>query len=263
MIKNYEDSAFLTTTPAWKCKHCSKTYNQNEDYARRCCATDVPCSATGCNNRIVTKVSKSYYAAVQHCQECKDLDKHKRQQKQEKIWAERERREWDGEAMLYSDELDIFFVDIDDAYCYLDEGYPTLEDLKLRICLPVKAPYFDMQDHLSDYLPDDVDGSYPSGYQEIEKVVNDYLEGLKPLSWEPGPYAMNVSEYEEIAEPEKEETESALLRQTSNYIIQSQEAQKIFKVELLDGFITRKLPEKTCNCSTTTLLLQGCQCGGV
>ncbi len=182
----------------WVCNACDKLA-QSEDSARRCCATDVPCSGKTCNNRIQATPNRHFITATQFCKECKQTEREQRYAKRRARWEAREKHGWDGEAMLFSDADDKFFRDLDELYDYYDEEIgegtiSSIDDLEIRICQPIKPPYFEMFEFLADCMPDEDDFyRLPPGYEEIEKMVNDYAQS-QVLSWEPGPYALDISD---------------------------------------------------------------------
>ena len=116
--------------------------------------------------------------------------------KDKERYEKREKKEWDGKSWLYSESVEEFFEDMDEAEEYLfneaeDDNKMTLEDLRLRICKPVYARFLD-EDYFYDALPED------SGVpEELLNAVDTFNKAIKEygiISWEPGEYALKLSE---------------------------------------------------------------------
>jgi hypothetical protein len=167
---------------AWQCTNCDKI-SLVEYFARKCCSNDFPCQSDGCQSRI----SEQYRVRCQPCREALS----------DTVWSERKRKEWDGEAMIYSDTLDRYFTDPDDAFDYLEDSEDSMESLRLIVCEPLSKPHFEVSEFLEDYLPDSFDAPL-CGSKEINKQVNSYMEELGNMSWEPGNYALDITDYDEL-----------------------------------------------------------------
>ena len=123
------------------------------------------------------------------CPSCED-------NKDKERYEKREKKEWDGKSWLYSESVEEFFEDMDEAEEYYlfkaeDDNKMTLEDLRLRICKPVYARFLD-EDYFYDALPEDSDVP-----EELLNAVDTFNKAIKEygiISWEPGEYALKLSE---------------------------------------------------------------------
>lgn len=197
----YEDAAYPVekATTQWICRSCNRNHFGQENTARRCCATDVPCSKQGCGNRIEIKPQRGYITTSRCCKECEERVRQQRADKQRITWEAREKKPWDGKAMLYSDSRDRFFNDLCELYDYYadeksDYMIDTVDDLEIRICVPSSPPYFELAEYLCDCLPEEDYGKHlPGNAEEVENIVNEYLSS-HTFSWEPGPYALQITD---------------------------------------------------------------------
>lgn len=104
------------------------------------------------------------------------------------------RATWDGKSLLYSEDAERFYRDMEDAVDDLDENYPagsTLADMMLIICQPIHPRPLDI-DYFAEDLPDDVDDPPPGLLAAID-AFNVAVAGII-LSWEPGKYALDLGE---------------------------------------------------------------------
>lgn len=102
------------------------------------------------------------------------------------------RAEWDGKAMLFSDEIGEFYADLDeaeDALCGEDDI--TLADLRLIICVPEYVRQLDPADFADD-MPDDCD--VPEEVYEAIEAFNEDVAGIV-TGWRPGKYALRLDEH--------------------------------------------------------------------
>jgi hypothetical protein len=173
-VIHYEDNAEQRTVTGWVCKTCGRWYGYDDDAKRMasyCCCTDRPCECGG-------RAEKHYVK----CKSCRDrIDT-------EKYFA-LEEFEWDGTSYLVGDDSDWWFYSVEDILEYLDKAAPTdddIEGLRLLNCVENHPPrgYFDITEYLQDFLAEDCDP--PGDWEAAEKVVNDYLEANRPLSWKAG-----------------------------------------------------------------------------
>lgn len=173
----YEDAAEPVTVAGWQCVRCKRFFFE-ESSARWCCHTDGPCKECGGRN-----LNKSYRC----CQACREKHEDAR-------WHEllaTKAVAWDGETPLCMYQDDKFFFSPDEVEEYLhdqngdlEEGDPPrkLEDLQLCLCEASEPNEFELADFLSDHLPEDYEGG-DHGFDEIDKVVNDFIKSLAPLSY--------------------------------------------------------------------------------
>lgn len=192
----YEDAAELRKDiEGWVCRTCHRFYGKDEHAARYCCASDLPCA---CGNRH----EKTYTC----CIDCRNAKANTR-------FVDRELKAWDGKQMIYSDILDSYYSSPEDAldafcdyiYDLADEDDAELQKFKdvdslttltqdiadyLRLipCNPTIPPYFDMEDFLYDSLPED----YNLDCEDINKIVNKWIQDLGVISYYPGKYRLSV-----------------------------------------------------------------------
>jgi hypothetical protein len=159
---------------------CSRFWGADEHMARRCCSDDFPCKTEGCEQRTTRGIT--------HCCGCRSLRMSER-------WAKLPMVAWDGETPLSEWDNDRFFFSEDELLEYLwerahdDKGNPypdPPEPPELVICKQRKRS-FSMADHLSDDLAEDDE----TNFDEIDKVVNDWIEKNVSLNWWPSNVAVN------------------------------------------------------------------------
>lgn len=187
-LLHYEESAeYLTNIKGWVCKTCKRYYGDGdymaEHMARYCCAKDMPCE---CGNR-----REKHYLVCPTC----------RSKKEDEKYLKMEGKQCDGKQMIYSETLDRYFSNIDEIIDYVydvdllgnlhEPGELTQKqsiELKLILCDPVGGNEFDMQEFLCDSLPED----YELDCEDINKIVNKWIEDQGTLSWYPGKYRLLV-----------------------------------------------------------------------
>jgi hypothetical protein len=115
--------------------------------------------------------------------------------KQEERFNSLEIIEWDRETPLCIFETDHYFFDEDDIDMFIEdeaEGTEKKEDLQLVVCVSYSVPCFDFNEFLNDVFPEDMNiGDYSNkktkySAEELEQMVNDYIEDISPISWFPG-----------------------------------------------------------------------------
>ncbi len=165
----FEEAAELRDNlSGWVCKTCRRYWANDEHAARWCCASDVECGKEGCKER-----TDRGYTRCKTCRDKQDVAK----------WEALPEVEWDGETPLVEHDNDNFFFNEDDLERHLEDHDLKIEDLRLVVCVHGRKPSFDMDDHLSDYLPEDHDCDDPT---RINKVVNGWIEKHVPQMWVPG-----------------------------------------------------------------------------
>jgi len=105
---------------------------------------------------------------------------------------------WDGEGVVFSEAREQYYDENDLAA--LEEKGECLTALMLVLCDPVFANPIE-EDYFCDVLPED--GEVPDAIMDAAGVFNKAMEAYGPLSWYPGPYAMDVFAY--LASKEKGE----------------------------------------------------------
>jgi hypothetical protein len=183
----YEDAAeYRTNIEGWCCRTCRRFWAADECMARWCCATELPCPECGGRN-----ANKSYTC----CTAC--LRRH-----EDGRWAKLERVEWDGETPLCDWRVDRYYFDADEAAEmiaeHLGEG-GAIEDIRLVVCEPDPGRPFSMADFLEGHLPPDFDPG--PEYDEIDGLVNAWIEARSPLCWRPGDRAVSVDSLRAIVGP--------------------------------------------------------------
>ncbi len=115
-----------------------------------------------------------------------------REDKQKKKYDSFELVEWDSETPLTLFNSDTYFYDEESIDDYCEYENVKKEDLELVLCEKNDPPSFDLQDYCYDYLPEDYSiydcTNKNSGLcgGDVEKLVNDFLKGVSPVSWTGG-----------------------------------------------------------------------------
>jgi hypothetical protein len=180
-VIQYEQAAEVKDVRGWVCKTCRRFWGIEEHMARYCCCTERPCETSGCSGR----VEKGYV----HCGPCRDAN-------DKAAWLKLIEVPWDGEALLFEEAGNKYFRDVDDIEAYLEaHSGMKLSDLHLVICEREEAPSFDVDEFLCDYLPED---TTCDDAEEINKIVNDWLEANAPESWLPGSKRPTLESIEKV-----------------------------------------------------------------
>lgn len=176
----YEDAAEPVTVhsatgdvvaQAWMGKR-SRIVHSDEHVVRYHNCTDCPCRTEGCPNR----TDKGYTI----CEACRDKED----------WAkwysrlEKDGVDWDGIAPLAEEDGDRFLFDADSVQDYLDSHLADgneLDMVRLVLANPDNGPCFEMNEWLSDHLPEESDQTF----DDIDKTVNDWLKAHGPFCWWP------------------------------------------------------------------------------
>jgi hypothetical protein len=96
---------------------------------------------------------------------------------------------WDGNQMVYSETLDRYFSDPDEAEDWLDDEGQNLASLRLVLCEPCRVGLLDI-DYLCDELPED--GEAPDEVLEAMDAFNAATKDII-LSWYPGKTRLQVT----------------------------------------------------------------------
>lgn len=117
------------------------------------------------------------------CQSCVDL-------REEARYLAMPEAEWDGYAWLYSDCLDRYFANPDDADDYIVNSLEgkTLADLRLVICKPNFVRPLE-SDYCCDEIPEDGDLD-----DDVQKAMDDFNKAVHGiiLSWSPGKTRLKI-----------------------------------------------------------------------
>lgn len=139
-------------------------FYKDEHSARYAGCTHRPCRECG-------KPARKIYLICDTCIAEKEASQY---------WAMPE-AEWDGNAVLYSETLDQYFISPERASYELADGQ-SVDDLRLVICEPNYARQID-EDFFCDELPED--GEAPPHVQEAIEQFNAAVADTI-LSWSPG-----------------------------------------------------------------------------
>lgn len=157
----YEDSAEVVIVPGWACKICHRHWGKDEHMARYCCSTSQPCEC-----------GKRKEKAWTHCKDCRD-------KKDRERWEAKPVIDWDGAFPIGEWDSDKYFFNEDDLRDYLDDCSCDIADLRFVTCEPNSGREFVMSEFLQDELCEDQE----LDEDEINKVVNDWIEKNAPFSW--------------------------------------------------------------------------------
>jgi hypothetical protein len=182
-VIRYEDAAeYRTGLEGWVCRTCRRYWGAEEHIARRCCATELPCPECGGRNP-----EKGYTV----CRDC-------RRKHDDARWAALERVEWDGATPLCRWDGDRYYVAELVNETLADGG--RVEDLRLVLCEPDEPRCLEMAEFQQDHLPADFDAG--GEFDEIDKLVNDWIEAHMPRVWLPTNRAIAAESLKAYAEPE-------------------------------------------------------------
>ncbi len=168
------EAASIQTLTGWV-SSTGQFWGGNERAARFDGSTHTACQCG--------QVIERPYTSCETCREKRYIER----------YLAKERKAWDGEAMLFSDSHDQYFSDINEVldYCYDHDCTP--EELRLIICEPQFAPWLDIDAHCEQVLCEDETApkELRAAADAFNKAVKDYG---KPLSWMPGKFALDISE---------------------------------------------------------------------
>ncbi len=185
----YSEAAELRTLtePQWFCKVCNRFWGNDERMARYCCSKNSECDDCGC------EIPKH------HCK-CNSCE----QKHQNERWSAKPEKVWNGEFPLHVWDDDKFFWSIEELADYLhdvdideNEGETELDvlrSLKFTSCRPTTPRAFCVSDLFDDCLGEDQE---PPENDELDKLVNDWIKSVLPVSWEPTGDRLRVAEIEQ------------------------------------------------------------------
>ncbi len=111
-----------------------------------------------------------------YCEECH------RESRQAKF-AEMDRAVWTGEPLVIFD-CDQYFFDIESLADYCLENSLLPSELQLMICEPNYPPYFDVEQHCEEIIPDGGDVySLPQEVLDAADALNKAIKESGPVSW--------------------------------------------------------------------------------
>jgi hypothetical protein len=179
-------AAELRTVQLWVSRNGG--HYMDEDSARYDGCTHRPCSRCGAP-------AEKMYISCPACRKIAELEK----------YNALEFKAWDGQAMLYSEALDMYFTSADDIEEHLarDAIYGKRE-LMLMICEPEFPHYLDGDDHFVDQLAEDqrLEDVAPKLAAAIDEVNRIITEEKEILCWMPGRFRTEI----EINYPEADES---------------------------------------------------------
>ena len=173
IILNTDDEAakFVTGIEGWVDRD-ENFWGKDEELARVSGCTHIVCPDCG------VAIPKDHTRCTA-CREKKDLERYNKL----------ERKQWDGKTPLYSELSDMYLLDKDDLYEWLEEcGIydKNVEGLRLVICEPVYLRQIE-----TDFWEDELaeDGEPSAAVMDALDNLNAVLRNEDPASWEPGEYA--------------------------------------------------------------------------
>ncbi len=147
---------------------------QSEEIARYDGCTHVACKTCGTpTEKLWTK-----------CKTCRSQDDLLR-------YEAKPSAEWNGESVLYSETLGVFYDSPEQAREDLGEGKP-LSALRLVICQPVYTTPLDL-DYWDNEVPDNWE--IPNEVYQAMRAFNAAVDGIV-IAWEPGEYRLGA-DYEQ------------------------------------------------------------------
>lgn len=99
--------------------------------------------------------------------------------------------DWDGKSPIYSDVNDVYYSDLCEAECSLEEGQ-TLADLQLMPCSPQYVSPLTI-DYLEGLLPEAPDDIIPKEIEDAMDVFNKAVEDII-ISWYPYQGRISISD---------------------------------------------------------------------
>lgn len=109
-------------------------------------------------------------------------------------YNKKEKKEWNGTDMLYSETIDKFFDDEEELTEYAElVAEAPIEDFRLVICEPV----FAHEINPDEYYGLEEEGELPIEIKDAFDELNDQIRECKePLYWKPGKYAAIIKQEE-------------------------------------------------------------------
>ena len=150
-------------------------YGKDERLARYDGSTHRPCSECG------ELIEKNSYCRPCHAK--KEIAK----------YDAMPRKEWDGTTPLYSETADQYFFSEDELRDYSEVEGPTIEEMRLTICVPTYAGEIEPSELYERELPEE--GDIPEELQKAFDDLNEFIRESKIiLSWTPGKFAAEVGD---------------------------------------------------------------------
>lgn len=167
VLMDSPEAASIQTLTGWVDRQ-GRYWGNDENQARWCGATHRKCKNKPDEHPV--------HCTHGYCEECH------RESRQAKF-AEMERVVWAGEPLVIFDD-DQYFFDIETLadYCWENSVLPS--ELKLMICEPNYPPYFDVEQHCEEIIPDGGDCySLPQAVLDAADSLNKAIKESEPVSW--------------------------------------------------------------------------------
>lgn len=136
----------------------------------------------GCTHRPCERCQQPTKKSYTKCHKCRDISAAERFE----VMPE---AEWDGKSMVYSDILEKYYSEPEDALDDLPDG-GSLSELRLIICEPNYARKID-EDYFCDEMTED--GDLPDEVVSAMIAFNTAIDGIT-LSWSPGKCRLKLQE---------------------------------------------------------------------
>ena len=164
-------ASYKTNIEGWVSRK-GKFFGKGRELAQWDGCTHVPCRDCG------TPIPKVGYML---CSICRAKNRHER-------YLLRPERILQNDEMLYSETLDCYYEDIEDAKEDADEREMKLAEMGLVIAEPVFPREID-EDYWCDQLPDSID-DLPDDLLDAIDEFNRKIVRMKPIAYEPGKYRL-------------------------------------------------------------------------
>lgn len=161
ILRTDESAATLMTVTGWVSRN-GRFCGKDEDMARYDGATHNQCSCGAI-------IEKGWLI----CSKCREKNANE-------AYAKLEYKKWDGETPMSIYRDDVYFMDEDDLFLYLDEHELQLEDINLVLCQPTKLSTIP-DDLWDDDLPEDVE--LPKEIANKVDELNALIKNLPTFSW--------------------------------------------------------------------------------
>lgn len=182
VMRDSPEAAQPHTMTGWKSR--DGFFFAEESVARYAGCTHVACRECGAP-------TPKNWTACDACREKGDDARH----------AAREKREWDGVQMIYSEVADRYFSDPGEVFDFCEGEYDgethKAEELRLVLCEPLKPRHIDANDYCQDVLADDGEVE-DADFLAACDALNAAIDKMPPTAWEPGKYALDIEATEDL-----------------------------------------------------------------
>jgi len=175
ITKDSEKAATKKTIHGWMSS--KGRFYSDEQTARYDGCTHAPCSNCG-------KLTEKMWTHCEDCREKRAIERH----------SKRKTKKWNGDDGIYSDFADEMFWDIESIDDYMEENN-VADYATMRLLLAEPKTFRLLEsDYWEEFISYD-DDEIPAGLAEAIDVFNEALSKIKPRVWEPGKFAVDVSEW--------------------------------------------------------------------